>query len=506
MLNRLFGANTHSYLLTFGLCVLALGVPINKIVMSLAMIFLALNFLLEGEFKTKWQNLVSNKSFLFVFAFFVLHLVGILWSDNIDYAFHDIRVKIPILVIPLIIIAKPPKNINHLNAVLIAFIASTLISSLINFMMYQSWIGNHKYDDIRGLSLFGSHIRYGVIVSMCVAILISFLRKQKYRWASIILIAWFSFYTMYSQVLSGVITLITVVSFYGVYLIWQKKRAIAISLVGIMGIAIISLFIWIFKPMHIDITNYQALATETIEGNPYTHEFDKITPETGAPTNIYICNVELDREWPKYSTLHLDSLDLIGQPLRKTLIRYLSTKNLRKDAEGLKHLTKNEIRSIEMGHASVIHSGIMARLYGIKHQLNNANFPNNHSILERIEYWKAGISIIKSNWLIGVGTGDIQDEFNKEYDKVNSLLEIENRHRTHNMYLTVFVTFGAIGLLLFCLMLFKFATFTIKNHLLIGWFFILISIVSFIPEDSLETQTGVTFFAKIILLNCYSKG
>jgi len=278
-------------------------------------------------------------------------------------------------------------------------------------------------------------------------------------------------------------------------LIWKKWKIAAFVLVGLISATIIYLLIWVFKPIHIDKDNYKNLDTKTSEGNPYTHDLSKITIETGEPTYIYVCENELRREWAKRSSLSLDSLDLIGQPLKQTLIRHMSSKNLRKDANGVKQLTKKDIRNIEMGHASIVNSGIKARFYGIKHQLNNANTPNNHSILERIRYWKAGVSIIQENWLIGVGTGDIQDAFDKEYEDSNSLLMLENRHRTHNMYLTVFITFGIGSLILFCWMIGHFTIYNIRNHHLIGLFFILIAAVSFIPEDTLETQTGATFFA-----------
>lgn len=495
MLNRFFGINTHAYLLTFGLCVLAIGVPLNKVVMSVSMMFLALVFLLEGEYKSKLKRLVSNKPFVILACFFLLHIIGLFWTENMSYAWHDIRVKLPLIIIPIIIIAKPPKNEKHLKYILIAFIASTFISSVINFIMYNNWIGDRQYDDIRGLSLFGSHIRYGVIVTMSIAILFSFLKNRRFRWFTILLILWFTFYTFYSQVLSGVITLFAVFSFYSFYLLWKKCKVAAVALVAIIVTTSVFALIWVFKPIQIDMDDYQNLAHSTVEGNPYKHEFDKITAETGEPTNIYVCEKELQRDWPKYSVLPLDSLDLVGQPLKKTLIRYLSSKQLKKDAAGLKQLSKAEVHKIEMGQASVYHTGIMARVYGIKHQLNNINSPNNHSILERLEYWKVGVSIIKKNWVTGVGTGDIQDAFNNEYENLNSLLVEENRHRTHNMFLTVFITFGIGGLLLFCWLIFNFLSFTIKNQYLVGLFFILISIVSFIPEDSLETQTGVTFFA-----------
>lgn len=495
MLNRIFGKHIHSYILTFGLCVLAIGVPINKIVMSLAMIFLSLNFIVEGEYKSKWQRLKTNRLFLLLALFFLLHIIGLLWTTNFNYALNDIRVKIPLLVIPLIIIAKPPLNAKHVVYILIAFVASTFISSFINVAFYQGWIGNRVYDDIRGLSLFGSHIRYAIIVSMSVAILIALFKLKRYRWLLLSLLVWFTFYTIYSQVLSGLITLFALVSFYSFYLIWKRWKIASFILAGLILLTCVGMLIWLFKPMKIDKNDYQHISKLTIEGNPYTHDFSKITVETGEPTYIYVCEEELRREWSKRSDLSLDSLDLIGQPLKQTLIRYMSSKNLKKDAHGLNQLSKKEIEKIEMGHASIIHEGILARLYGIKHQLNNAKTPNNHSILERLRYWKAGLSIIEKNWILGVGTGDIQDAFDREYEESNSKLMMENRHRTHNMYLTVFITFGIGGLLIFGWLLVEFTAFNIQNRQLIGVFFILIAAVSFIPEDTLETQTGATFFA-----------
>ena len=177
------------------------------------------------------------------------------------YAWNDIRVKLPLLVIPLIIIAKPPANSKHINYILIAFIASTFFSSVINVLFYENMIGHLEYDGIRGLSLFGSHIRYAIIVTMSIGVLISFLQQNKYRWLIFGLILWFTFYTFYSQVLSGVITLFALLSVYSIYLIWKKWKIAAFVLVGLISATIIYLLIWVFKPIHIDKDNYKNLDT-----------------------------------------------------------------------------------------------------------------------------------------------------------------------------------------------------------------------------------------------------
>src|SRR5690606_10298255 len=121
-------------------CILAIGIPLNKVVMSSAMVFLALNFVLEGDYKTKISRLFNSTPFLLIAGFFLLHLIGLLWTSNFDYAWHDIRVKLPFFVVPLILIAQPIKNKKHLYYVLTAFVAITVITSLINIILYQDWM------------------------------------------------------------------------------------------------------------------------------------------------------------------------------------------------------------------------------------------------------------------------------------------------------------------------------------------------------------------------------
>jgi O-antigen ligase len=125
--------------------------------------------------------------------------------------------------------------------------------------------------------------------------------------------------------------------------------------------------------------------------------------------------------------------------------------------------------------------------------LANAD-PNGHSLLQRLEYWRTSLKIIQQNWLFGVGTGDLQMAFDEQYEQDNSKLNKENRLRAHNTYLTVWITFGVLSLLFFFLIV-KYFLAMIKYENYLGLAFITIAIVTFFIEDTLETQTGVTFFS-----------
>ncbi len=496
MLNRLFGSNTHTYLHIFGLSGIAFGIPLNKIMMSVGMMFVVLNLLLEGDFKKYYQNLKTNKAFLFILGFFLLHVISLLWSSNFNYYINDLRVKLPLLVLPTVIVAKPILNKVHFKIILWSFVISTVIVTLINFLSYQQIFGERIYQEIREMSLFSSHIRLSIIISMVILILSSFLKKKKIHFNAflLILIAWLIFYTIYSQVLSGVLTLTIAFSTYIILQLWQTRKKLITPLFSILFFAIIYLLVWMFSPVNIDKEKYYNLELKSANGNDYTHVFQFISPINNLPTHLYICNKEIDDNWKLYSRIPIDSLDKMGQPIKETLIRYLFSKNLRKDSVGLTKLSQNDIKRIEQGVTDYRNHSILSRLYGVKYQIINPSDPNGHSILQRLEFWRTGWQIAKKNFIIGTGAGDVQDEFNKQYVINNSKLKIENRKRAHNYFLTILITFGVIGLIYFIWMLVHFIQINVENKTIIGLMFIIIIITSFLVEDTIETQTGVTFF------------
>lgn len=496
MLSRFFGSKIHYYLHLLGLFGLAFGIPLNKVVMSISMMFLGLNFLLDGDFKSAWQRLRSNSIGWFIFAYFLLHVLALTWTHNMDYALNDLRVKLPLFIIPIILIARPIRERKDLHIPLLGFLSSTLIVSLINYAMYQHWIGNHVYDDIRGMSLFGSHVRFAIIVSMCVGICLYFLKYTKWlRVTLILVIAWFTYYTFYSQVISGATTLAAVFLVFLVYLLWGKYKIPAILLLATSAIGTIGLLNWLFTPIGVDPDLFKNLPTHTAEGHPYLHYNSIISPESGEPIYLNFCEMELARDWPKRSKIPYYGFDAKGQPVRFTLLRYLASRKLPKDASGIASLSDKEIRTIESGIGSAQNFGLMGRLYSIKYQLVNERDPNGNSLLERVEYWRAGFGIFSENWFMGVGTGDVQDAFDTYYKKTQSNLEPDNRKRAHNMYLTVALSFGIFGLILFIGFHAYFLKVAMHRREVLMTLFLAVACVSFLMEDTLETQTGVTFCA-----------
>jgi len=196
------------------------------------------------------------------------------------------------------------------------------------------------------------------------------------------------------------------------------------------------------------------------------------------------------------SNINYDSTDLKGQPIYGTLFRYMTSKGLRKDSVDFSKLTPKDLRNIELGKTNYINrNGLIGKLksvyenYLLYQQTKN---PNGQSILQRLEHFKTALHILKKDWLFGVGIGDVNVRFQEQYKLDQTKLTTEHRLRAHNQFLTNWISYGILGLILTVFVLF-YPIFTQK----LTFFTLIVSIsliFAFFTQDFIETQAGVTIF------------
>ena len=185
----------------------------------------------------------------------------------------------------------------------------------------------------------------------------------------------------------------------------------------------------------------------------------------------------------------------------ETLKRYLTSKGLKKDAEGIESLSERDIKNIESGIANYIFDcsaySIYPRVYEtiweIDHYLLTKD-PNDQSLSQRIEFSKAALNIIKNNFWVGIGTGNFEQEYQKSFKEINSLLNESNYGSAHNQYLNYLLKFGVIGFT-FILFVIIFVIFNKKqsgNRLLL--LLLVYMMIANFGDSNLETHVGLSFF------------
>ena len=124
---------------------------------------------------------------------------------------------------------------NVLNKIIL--LLSLIITSVLNFGFYQQWFGQKQYYDIREMSLFGSHIRYGILIALGFGISLYMLYSKKsilpaFVW--ILILIWFGFYCFYSQILSGVLSFLIILVVFFLYITFKYSKYIPIFIGGLI--------------------------------------------------------------------------------------------------------------------------------------------------------------------------------------------------------------------------------------------------------------------------------
>lgn len=501
----------------FGTLVLAVSLPLSVYIMSISQFILAGAWLIEGRWLEKFKRAFSNKVVLALLSVYVLHLIGLSYSNNLDYGWKDMRIKLPLFTLPILFSTSPDFSKKQFYTVLLLFVSAVVVSTLISTgVLYDIIHVNKPIREIRDISIFISHIRLSLMICITIFICVYFLITEAKQISILnkclllIITAWLIIFLAILESITGLGILLFISIVYILKLIIESKKVFfKATLLTVTVFLFLFLFFYVSKIVGsvyaTEQINESALDSLTPYGNSYFHDANNKAVENGHRIFIYISKKELDSAWSKRSFFPIDGKDERGQELRQTLIRFLTSKGLRKDANGVAALSASEIRSVEKGIANIDYqdlSSLKSRIHQVAWEISNYKGdvnPSGHSVVQRLEFWKAAIGIIRKNFIFGVGTGDIQDAFNRQYEDMKSPLDLEKRLRSHNQYLSITVALGVIGLLIFLLSLF-YPYFYLKKYDFLYTTFLLVALLSMLTEDTLETQAGVTFFT---FFNCF---
>ena len=501
----------HKNIYLSALILLAVSLPLSTFGLSLAVFILSLNWLLEGRFKQKLAILKERKSILIFISLFFIHVLWLFNTKNFSYGFHDLKIKLPLLLLPIIIGTTAPLTGKNIKWVLTFFVLAVFISTLISIGVLMG-IGGYQIQNIREISLFVSHIRFSLYVVMAVFfIVIDLLDEHSFdklfqKAIKVFILLWLVIFLFILKSITGLVVLVVIGFVFSFFVInkmslsWKKYVSI-FSWIAIFIFILGTLISYYQRFYEVAPVNIEKLEKYTANGNPYIHKATDRHLENGNYLWLYVNEDELAIEWNKKSKLSYDSTDLKGQEMRYTIIRYLTSKGLRKDSTGLASLSPEEIRYIENGVANYLFISQRSMyplfyevLWQFEEQKCGAN-PTGHSIIQHILHLEAGLGILIEHFWFGVGTGDVPDAFVEYYERIQSPLSLEVRHRAHNQFVTFFLTFGIFG---FLWAMFALIYPVIKEHGFKNPYFVIFFAVSFfslLTEDMLETSSAAMSFA-----------
>ena len=499
---------------------MAIGLTLSPFLMGASQFFIMGVWLFTGDpVKVKFNRFLHNRIALAIIAIYLLHLLGLLYTSDFAYAFKDLKVKLPMLILPLVLSSVKPLEKRLFDLLMLLYVASVFVATCISFGYYLK----NDYGDIREISHFISHIRFCLNIVLCMGIIGYYLYERRIskgkdvpafglktalnQYLMWFLLFWFTYQIYIFESLSGYLAFAGLVAATLLYGYFTKVRSTAWKVVGLLVVIVVPIAAgWMLyrtvapmlaKPK----VDFNALELKTAQGNDYWHDTVCFPAENGRYVGLYFCRPELREAWNRRSSLDYDGQTLNGENLEATLARYLTSKDLRKDAEGVAALDGQDIRNVEQGVANYVnwsHPGLYSRLAATAFEYNQYrqyNNPNGGSLSQRIEYTKASLHLIRQHPVFGVGTGDVPEAYQRAYNELHSPLEPQFRYRAHNQYLSIAVGLGLVGLAVFLISLLTPYLASKRNRTYLYTVFMVILLLSMLPEDTIETQAGVMWFA-----------
>lgn len=453
--------------------------------------------------KTRFTAFLHNKVAVIMVSMFLLHIFGLIYTSDFQYAFKDIRIKLPLLLFPIILSSMKPIGRKQFDLVVWLFTASLFFVTILGAIKFIQ----RDFIDVRELSVFVSHIRVCLCIVFVIFVLAYYLVRRNYipilKILITALILWFLWYIYIIESFISIILIIALCTALVINCIFKCNNNIlrVSALVFLLSsFAMASFYVYkivkdYYSPEKIVVEDFD---THTKLGNPYIFDTINYGIEDGRYLGLYLSQDEMIKAW---NQLGSRKINYEGDDTYWSLVRYLTSKDLRKDADGVSQLTTSDIRNIENGidnYNYIENPGIKCRIMKILVALETyqaTHNANGSSVFQRVEYIKASLNLIKKHPVFGIGTGDLNNAFADYYEETNSNLLPEYRLRSHNQYLAITIAFGLLGLLFFLFtLLYPYCSDKRYRNYFYS-VFLLIMILSMFTEDTIESQIGVTIFA-----------
>lgn len=332
-----FRSNIHN-INSFLFIGLGFFLPLSVSIGTGLVILIILLWFIEGNFSNKLEIIKNNPITYAFLAFFLVHVLGLLWTENLEWGLKIVKKEWRILAfIILITIVKQ----QHIKYYIIAFLAAMSISELLSYGVWLEIIPPFKNATVYNPTPFMSHISYNPFLALSIFVLIYllFFKNLNKNIVSKIISTFFLFTMSINVFITG-------------------GRAGQVGFFIMLALA----FIFYFKK------------------------------------NIKVAVLLTLFFLPSIFYLAYNTSDIFNNRVNEA---------------------KNNLVQLEENR--------------------------NTSVGQRITFAQNSLKIIKENPLLGVGTGD----FKNEYEKINEKYtpEVKTPDQPHNMYTLVLVQTGILGLI-----------------------------------------------------------
>ena len=150
----------------FLLIILAFLMPLTVFGGNLIIVIICILWLFSGNYKSKFDQIINNKLMLASIVFFCLHVVGLLWTEDLAWGLHIVhKMWYFIGLFPILYTIVRKDYISHYIS---AFLLAISITEVCSYLVWFEVIEPFKNATVINPTPFMSHISYNPILAFAI--------------------------------------------------------------------------------------------------------------------------------------------------------------------------------------------------------------------------------------------------------------------------------------------------------------------------------------------------
>jgi O-antigen ligase len=114
----------------YALLLFVFWLPLSDNFIPLAMSLWILTWLLEGNFKSRFQSFPHKKIYIAFLIYFLLTIFSIIYSNNIESGLIEVQQRLSLVLFPIILIGSNQKIKQNIKTILFVFIIGNLVAAI----------------------------------------------------------------------------------------------------------------------------------------------------------------------------------------------------------------------------------------------------------------------------------------------------------------------------------------------------------------------------------------
>ena len=157
---------TFQYLLI----ALAFLMPLTVSLANTVIVMIVLLWLCSGDYKSKYNEIISSKLMISSIVFYILHIIGMFWTEDLEWGFHVLhKMWYFLLLLPVLytIVKK-----EYTKYYIYAFLVAIALTEILSYLVWFEVIGEFRKASIDNPTPFMSHVSYNPFLAFAIYLVV----------------------------------------------------------------------------------------------------------------------------------------------------------------------------------------------------------------------------------------------------------------------------------------------------------------------------------------------